>query len=94
LVGGRKAKDIPFTFLLIPTPSRNSFTAKDIAAGMDYLHTMNIIHRDLKPGNVLLTDQMRAKIADFGVSRESQGTSTKTGIGTPAYMAPEMILSR
>lgn len=42
---------------------------QDIASAMVYLHSMRIIHRDLKPGNILITKDKRAKIADFGTAR-------------------------
>lgn len=68
--------------------------AKGIACGMCYLHKQNIIHRDLKPSNILIDAHLTPKIADFGVSRASDGTQTMTGIGTPLYMAPEMLATK
>lgn len=68
--------------------------AKGIAQGMHYLHCSNIIHRDLKPSNILLDNQWTPKLCDFGVSRESDATATMTGLGTPLYMAPEMLQTR
>jgi len=64
-----------------------------IVEGMIYLHNLKIIHRDLKPGNILVTETNDTKIADFGISKISDGTATMTRIGTPTYMAPEILLA-
>lgn len=59
---------------------------------VEYLHNINVIHRDLKPLNILLTDQCRCpKVCDFGTVREKATTMTGKR-GTPAYMAPEVII--
>lgn len=70
--------------------------AMGIAAGLEYLHinhTQRIIHRDLKPGNVLLDDDMEARIADFGLAKAIPDAHTHitTSIvaGTIGYIAPE-----
>jgi serine/threonine protein kinase len=63
-----------------------------IAAGLDYAHGRGVIHRDIKPGNVLMTEDGRAVLADFGLAWLLEGAHlTLTGgvIGTPEYMAPE-----
>ena len=66
-----------------------------VAAGMEFLHARNIIHRDLKPENVFLGKKGAPCIGDFGASRflESSkgGVKCTGGVGTPLYMAPELI---
>jgi hypothetical protein len=69
--------------------------AHDIAEGLAYLHP-SVIHRDLKPQNILLDEEGRAKIADFGISRvkdpaKSYLTQMTAENGTPMYMSPEQM---
>jgi len=63
--------------------------------GLDYLHKCKKIHRDIKSGNILLTTEGDCKLADFGVSAELTSTMSKrkTVIGTPYWMAPEVLQS-
>ena len=69
-----------------------------IADGLAWAHSEGIIHRDLKPGNVMLTKEGQVKVADWGLSKalEDEGKLTKEGtlLGTPKYMAPELIKGR
>ncbi len=67
---------------------------RDILAGIEHAHHNHVIHRDIKPGNVLLTTEGRAKLADFGLARSLYDPfRTKPGVvmGTPQYMSPEQV---
>ena len=60
---------------------------------LEYLHDRDIIYRDLKPENVMIDDQGYPKLIDFGISKIINGR-TYTVVGTPHYMAPEVITGK
>ena len=77
-----------------PLPPRQAAAWLDqLARAVHYAHERGIIHRDLKPSNVLLTDDGRPKVCDFGVAKLLTGPDCQTAsgmiLGTAEYMAPE-----
>ncbi|ATZ17876.1 serine/threonine-protein kinase [Mesoplasma melaleucae] len=73
----------------------------EIALGLQGVHDMNMVHRDIKPGNILLTQDKKIKITDFGISHikgfvyeggSAQRTRRPTSPGTPRFASPEQYI--
>src|SRR5262249_4741838 len=83
---------------LVP-PDRMTLAEKlkivvDVCRGLDYAHKQGTIHRDVKPANIRVRPDGWVKIVDFGIARSiDSSTLTATGLvlGTPSYMAPEVL---
>ncbi len=69
-----------------------------VADALTYAHAQGVVHRDVKPQNILLDEQGRVYLADFGIARIVEGgpSITRTGMvsGTPQYMAPEQATGK
>ncbi|EPX62209.1 serine/threonine protein kinase [Cystobacter fuscus DSM 2262] len=66
--------------------------ARQLCAGLDFIHQRGCVHRDIKPGNIFVSPGGHATLLDFGILWEHRGEElTRTGarLGTPSYMAPE-----
>ncbi len=76
-------------------PRRVAQIGAQVADALAYVHAAGVVHRDVKPGNVLLQEDGRARLTDFGIARLVEDTThrTRTGttIGSPAYFSPEQV---
>lgn len=78
---------------LLPEPLALHIAAS-VAEGLAHAHAHGVVHRDIKPANVMVeVASRRVKITDFGLARLTDSARTRTGLvlGTPAFMAPELL---
>ena len=67
---------------------------RQLLDGLGYAHVQGVVHRDIKPSNILINDDGRLKLTDFGIARIDTSTLTQMGeiMGSPGYMSPEQFL--
>jgi hypothetical protein len=77
------------------TPGEVLHLLSQVADALDYAHQHGVVHRDVKPGNILITDDGRAILSDFGLamlSKRASQISSGQSFGTPEYIAPEQAI--
>ncbi|MCX7766017.1 MAG: Hsp70 family protein, partial [Candidatus Sumerlaeia bacterium] len=94
-IEGKDLKSILAERKTLPEAEVIKYTLQ-ICDALDYAHNIGVVHRDLKPANIMITQEGKIKITDFGIAKiVNVEEMTKAGtaiIGTPLYMAPEQIL--
>jgi serine/threonine-protein kinase len=76
--------------------SRVTEIISNVTAALDYAHRQGVVHRDIKPANIMLLDDGRVKVTDFGIAHVMDASKTRTGVvlGSPNYMSPEQVSGR
>lgn len=90
---GGSLTDIVYGFTKKIPENISAYIMREILQGLDFIHDKKQIHRDLKSDNILVDKNGNIKVADFGfaiqLTKEQQ--KRKSVVGTPAWMAPELI---
>ena len=75
-------------------PEKVISLASQIASAIDYAHGKGVIHRDIKPSNLIMHEDDRVKVTDFGIAKlvDTEMTQSGTLLGTPSYMSPEQAM--
>jgi len=88
LLGGRTLRELIDQGL---TPEQSVSLIRQVLEGAGYAHRHGVVHRDLKPRNVIVDDDGKATVTDFGIARAGASEITQAGsvMGTPHYLSPE-----
>jgi serine/threonine-protein kinase len=64
-----------------------------VCDALEYAHSNELVHRDVKPANIMVLDNFKVKVMDFGIARVAHSNMTQTGValGTPSYISPEQL---
>jgi len=64
-----------------------------VCDALEYAHGNELVHRDIKPANIMVMDNFKVKVMDFGIARVAHSNMTQTGValGTPSYISPEQL---
>ncbi|XP_053672779.1 neither inactivation nor afterpotential protein C [Anopheles nili] len=83
-VSNRRASEMQLAYIL-----------REVSRALVYLHEHHIVHRDVRGNNILLTKEGEVKLCDYGLARDTKSTLGKRGtcIGSPCWMAPEVVTS-
>ncbi len=76
------------------SPGQAVGIARQVCEGLEEAHKLGVVHRDIKPQNIMVDEDGKARIMDFGIARSLSGksmTGAGTMIGTPEYMSPEQV---
>ncbi|XP_046656521.1 phosphorylase b kinase gamma catalytic chain, skeletal muscle/heart isoform-like isoform X2 [Daphnia pulicaria] len=82
------------TSVVTLSEKKTKYIMKQLFEALQHVHRLNIAHRDLKPENILLDDSLNVKLTDFGFARIlNPGEKLYELVGTPGYLAPELLKS-